>query len=98
MNLEASTDLREMSIEVLKTLQGPILHKLESATISNLADVVFSYSTASNDMLSVPQSDLSNKEVSFVNQVQKAIQDKVVLMDYFNTFNSTKLQWGLARY
>ena len=54
VDLSSSTDLREMSIEVLKTLQSPILHKLESASIANLADVVFSYSTASNDMLSVP--------------------------------------------
>ena len=49
--------LQEMSIEVLKTLQSPILHKLETSSIANVSDVLFAYSTASNggDMLALPQ-------------------------------------------
>ena len=67
---EAGT-LQEMSIEVLKTLQSPILHKLENSSISNVSDVLFAYSTASNggDMLAPPQEDLPSGEVSFVNKV-----------------------------
>ena len=89
-----------MSIEVLKTLQGPILHKLETASIANISDVLFAYSTASNggDMLSVAQEDLPDGEISFVNKVRKSLHDKVILLDYFNTFNSTKAQWALSRY
>ena len=89
-----------MSVEVLKTLQAPILHKLETSSIANLSDVLFAYSTASNggDMLAVAQEDLPEGEVSFVNRVQKSLQDKVILLDYFNTFNATKAQWALSRY
>lgn len=87
-----------MSIEVLKSLQSPILHKLESASLTNLADVLFAYSTASSDMLSVAQGELAEGEVSFVNKLQKAVNDKVLLLEYCNTLSSTKLQWALARY
>ena len=87
-----------MSIEVLKSLQSPILHKLESASLTNLADVLFAYSTASSDMLSVAQGELAEGEVSFVNKLQKAVNDKVLLLEYCNTLSSTKLQWALARF
>lgn len=40
-----------MSVEVLKTLQGAIIHKLEPASIANISDFLFAYSSASPDML-----------------------------------------------
>lgn len=85
---------------MLKTLQGPILHKLESASVANIADVLFAYSTASNggDMLCTAQEHLPDGEVSFVNKVQKSLEDKVIMLDYFNTINTTKAQWALSRY
>ena len=90
-----------MSVEVLKSLQKPILKKLEPATIANLSDVLFAYSTASPDMLET-KNDLAlddpNREVGFVHQVQKALNDKVILLDHFNTLNSTKAVWALSRY
>ena len=44
--------LQQMSVELLRRLQGPILKKLEEATIANLSDVLFAYSLAGNDLLS----------------------------------------------
>ena len=90
-----------MSVEVLKSLQKPILKKLEPATIANLSDVLFAYSTASPDMLETKNYlalDDPNREVGFVHQIQKALNDKVVMIDYFNTLNSTKAVWALSRY
>ena len=43
--------LQLMSIQLLQTLQKPLLHKLESASIANISDLLFAYSTASPDML-----------------------------------------------
>lgn len=40
-----------MSVEVLKTLQSAILHKAKDASVANLADILFAYSTASPDLL-----------------------------------------------
>ena len=40
-----------MSVELLKTMQSAIIHKLEPASIANIADILFAYSTASPDML-----------------------------------------------
>ena len=74
------------------------MHKLESATITNVSDVLFAYNTASNDMLAVPQTDLPKGEISFVNKVKKALHDKVIMFDHFNTFSSTKALWALSRF
>lgn len=74
------------------------MHKLESASIANVSDVLFAYSTASNDMLAVPQTEMPKGEVSFVNKVKKALHDKVILFDFFNTFHSTKALWALSKY
>ena len=60
--------------------------------------MLFAYSTASNDMLAVSQTDMPKGEVSFVNKVKKALHDKVILFDFFNTFHSTKALWALSRY
>ena len=34
----------------------------------------------------------------FVSILEKTVKEKVVLKDYFNTLNSTKIQWTLAKY
>ena len=77
-----------MSIELLRCLQSPILKKLEESTIANLSDVLFAYSVAGNNLLS---------HDNFIGQVQRAVFDKLVLKDYFNTLNATKVQWALAK-
>ena len=49
-------------------------------------------------MLCLAQEELPDGEVSFVNKVQKSLEDKVIMLDYFNTFNTTKAVWALSRY
>ena len=112
-----STSLQEMSIELLKTLQDPIIHKLEPASIANISDVLFAYSSVSPNMLEEEPAapvDLvklnegleaasefttgMDDKVGFVHQVQKALSDKIILHDMFNTFNSAKALWALSRY
>jgi len=52
-------ELGEMSLHLLKTLQGPILKKISpnrvvnvsEPSLANIADIIFAYSTASPDML-----------------------------------------------
>jgi hypothetical protein len=43
VSIKPST-LPAMSIEVLKALQEPIIAKLDTCSIANLADIVFAYS------------------------------------------------------
>ena len=57
------------------------MKKLETASISNVADVLFAYSlTGCKSLLTE----------SFVGQLRKGLNDKVVIKDYFNSFNATK--------
>jgi hypothetical protein len=82
---------------LLKTLQEPILKKLgtnrvvnvSEPSIANIADIMFAYSSVSPDMLD---------STKFVTLLEKAVQEKFVLKDYFNTLNTTKIQWALAKY
>lgn len=37
-------------------------------------------------------------QVGFTSQLRKAVQDKVVLKEYFNTFNSAKMTWALSKH
>jgi len=98
-----NTDLGKMSIQLLKTLQGPILKKISTnrvvnvsePSLANLADILFAYSAASPDMLLQD----NNKELRvFVDRLEKTVQDKMILKDYFNTLSTTKIQWALAKY
>jgi len=41
-----------MSIEVLKSLQKPILKKMGEASIGNCGDILFAYANADLDLLS----------------------------------------------
>jgi hypothetical protein len=34
----------------------------------------------------------------FVNRLEKTVQEKIILKDYFNTLGTTKIQWALAKY
>lgn len=40
---------------------------------------------------------LSENE-NFVMKIEKAIHEKMILKDYFNTLNTTKIQWALAKF
>ena len=87
-----------MSLELLKVFQGPILKKIgynrvvnvSEPSIANLADILFAYSMASPCMLS--------ENENFVMKIEKAIQEKMILKDYFNTLNTTKIEWSLAKF
>lgn len=85
-----------MSIEVLKSLQKPILKKLEEASIGNVGDILFAYTNADLSLLSryVNKDD----QVTFVDTLQRQLLDKFIVKDYFNTTNATKIQWALSRY
>ena len=84
-----SANLQEMSLQVLKSLQSPILKKLDSASISNVADVLFAYSLTGSDLLLTEE---------FVGKLRKSVHDKLIIKDYFNSFNATKAQWALAKH
>ena len=77
-----------MSIEVLEALQEPIIAKLDTCSIANLADIVFAYSQVS--LLNV-------KELNFKGLIERSILDRVTLKDFFNTLNATKILWALAK-
>ena len=79
-----------LSQEVLRSLQAPILHKIETGTIANLSDILLAYS-------SVAPSLLDTKELNFVGQLEKSVIDKLVTKDYFNTLNTTRILWALAK-
>ena len=85
-----------MSVEVLKSLQKPILKKMEEASIGNCGDILFAYANADLDLLSryVNKDD----QVTFVDTLQRHILDKFIIKDYFNTIHATKIQWALSRY
>jgi hypothetical protein len=73
---------------VLKALQEPIIAKLDTCSIANLADIVFAYSQVS--LLNV-------KELNFKGLIERSILDRVTLKDFFNTLNATKILWALAK-
>ena len=56
---------------------------------------MFAYSTASPDMLLQEHND---ELKVFVDRLEKTVQDKMILKDYFNTLSTTKIQWALAKY
>lgn len=80
-----------MSQEVLKALQPSILIKIDNSSVANIADVLFAYSQVSPTLL-------DTKELNFVGKLEKAIKDKIGTKEYFNTLNSAKIMWALARH
>jgi hypothetical protein len=53
-------------------------------SMANIADILFAYSSASPCML-------SNDFPEFVNRLEKTVQEKIGLRDYFNTLTTTKI-------
>ena len=51
--------------------------------------MLFTYSIAGHELLA---------QENFVGQIQRAVYDKLVLKDFFNTLNATKVQWALAKH
>jgi len=80
-----------MGQEVLKALQPSIILKIESSSVSNIADILFSYSSASPALL-------DSKELNFVGKLEKAVLDKISSKDYFNTLSSVKILWALSNH
>jgi len=74
-----------MSRELLKALEQPIIAKLETCSIANLSDILFAYS---NVALTENLKGL----------LEKSVQDKLELKENFNTWNSTKILWSLAKF
>jgi hypothetical protein len=93
-------DLGRMSQELLRVMQGPILKKIgtervESVadpTISNIANVLFAYSMASPSML------IKANDSRFADLMEKALYEKTVMKDKFNTQDSTKAVWAFAKF
>lgn len=85
-----TASLPQLSTYVMTQVQKPILHKLEGCSIGNLADILLSYSMVSNSLMDI-------KELNFVGKLEKAVIDKVALRDYFNTNNTTRIMWSLAK-
>jgi len=52
--------------------------------MANIADILFAYSSASPCML-------ANDFPEFVNRLEKTVQEKIGLRDYFNTLTTTKI-------
>ena len=57
--------------------------------MANLADVLFAYSLA--------ELPASTEGRVFFNKLEKFLLDKIILKDYFNTINSSRIQWALAK-
>jgi hypothetical protein len=57
---------------------------LSEPTMANIADILFAYSTASPCML-------ADDNPEFVNRLEKTVQEKFALRDYFNTLTTTKI-------
>jgi len=87
----------QLSLKVLESLKKPIVKKLESATMANLTDVVFNLSLVAPSMLATMVGH-GDQQVTLMEKVQKEVLDRVILKDYFNTLNATKMQWSLAKY
>lgn len=87
----STRDVRAMSLEVMKILQPSILLKLDNSSLSNISDILFTYSQISPTLL-------DTKQLNFVGKLEKAIVDKISTKDYFNTLNSTKIMWALSRH
>jgi ABC-type antimicrobial peptide transport system permease subunit len=82
-----SGDIAEMGRSIMRTMQEPILKKLEVSSIGNLSDILFAYSLAC----------LPSTDRMFYNQIEKELHSKFVMKDYFNTLNSTRIQWALSK-
>jgi|LauGreDrversion4_2_1035121.scaffolds.fasta_scaffold57072_3 hypothetical protein len=65
--------------------------KIENSSLANIADVLFAYSQVSPTLL-------DSKSLNFVGKLEKAVVDKISTKEYFNTLNSTKIMWSLARH
>jgi hypothetical protein len=82
--------LKSMAIEVMKLMQPIVIEKVEKANLANVADVLMAYSLVSIDLL-------DTEAETFKGKMEKAVLDKVILKDYFNAMNSTKIMWALAK-
>lgn len=88
--LTSSTPLPHLAIHVMTQLQRPILHKLELCSIANLGDILLAYSMVSPSLL-------DSKDLNFVGKLEKSVIDKVISKDYFNSLNTTRILWALAK-
>jgi hypothetical protein len=72
-----------MGRTVMQMLREPILQKAETASVANLSDVIFAYSTAS-----LPA---TTEGRVFFNKMEKVLLEKITVKDFFNTLNSTRI-------
>lgn len=80
---------------LLEQMRDPILKKVAQhdqgdhyCSIANLSDLMFCYSAVAN----------VTEKRQFIYDIEAASISKLIMKDFFNTIDSTKLLWGLAKF
>jgi|TARA_B110001450_G_C17383138_1_gene384540 hypothetical protein len=89
------SNIQQLSKYVLELLREPILKKVNNhnegdhiCSLANLSDIMYSYSAIAN----------ITEQRQFIYDIENTAISKLILKDKFNTINSTKFLWGLAKF